>query len=193
MEKNLKDESKQKGGFARAEVLTPTERKEIAMKAALARWDVKSETKDKSKRVQGGTTPSNVVMSAAVDDNSMIFPDILSLHVETGSTVADITYGKGVFWRRVPEGQYKVLGTDLKTGTRWDELPHEKQSVDAVIFDPPYVDSFKVKEKTRFLMRFAQLSKGVFQSQLDNDQRILEMKRQACYNSEKPKLIDSFL
>jgi hypothetical protein len=34
-----RDESKAKGGFARAESLTPDERKEIARNAALARWD----------------------------------------------------------------------------------------------------------------------------------------------------------
>ena len=34
-----KDESKQKGGYARAEALTLKERKEIARDAALSRWD----------------------------------------------------------------------------------------------------------------------------------------------------------
>lgn len=35
-----KDVNKAKGGYARAEVLTPDQRKEIAKKAALSRWDV---------------------------------------------------------------------------------------------------------------------------------------------------------
>ena len=147
MEENIKNEGKRKGGFARAEVLTPMERKEIAMKAALARWEGSTGSNGKSKRVQGGIATSGVVMSATVDDNTMIFPEILNLHVPSGSTIADITYGKGVFWRRVENGKYKVLGTDLKTGTRWDALPHEDQSIDAVIFDPPYMEGLYRKSK----------------------------------------------
>ena len=34
----MSDESKAKGGFARAEILSPEKRKEIAKKAARARW-----------------------------------------------------------------------------------------------------------------------------------------------------------
>ncbi|MBI4970021.1 MAG: site-specific DNA-methyltransferase [Rhodospirillales bacterium] len=101
-----------------------------------------------TKRVQGGTTTSDVVMSAAVGDNSGLFQQIMALHVEPGSVVADITYGGGVFWRLIPKNQYLLLPTDLKTGTSWDRLPHKANSVDAVIFDPPYMEGLYRKNKS---------------------------------------------
>ena len=47
MEENIKNEGKRKGGFARAGALTPLKRKEIAMKAALARWEGSTENPKK--------------------------------------------------------------------------------------------------------------------------------------------------
>lgn len=79
-------------------------------------------------------------MSAHFADNSEVFPQVLDLHVPKGSVVADITYGKGVFWRNISSDDYKVLVSDLKLGQSWTELPYEDASIDAVIFDPPYME-----------------------------------------------------
>ena len=68
------------------------------------------------KRSQGGITTTDVIVSAYVGGNAEVFPQLLALHVPPGSTIADVTWGKGVFWKNVPEGRYKVLATDLKTG-----------------------------------------------------------------------------
>lgn len=94
----------------------------------------------KARRVQGGEATSNVITSCHLGDNSGIFPQILELHVPRGSMVADITYGRGVFWKNVPTGKYTVLASDLKLGTSWDNLPYEGQSIDTVVFDPPYME-----------------------------------------------------
>ncbi len=49
---------------------------------------------------------------------------LLSLdHVAHGSTVADITYGKGVFWKRIDRKAYRLKATDLATGTDSRKLP----------------------------------------------------------------------
>ena len=71
-----------------------------------------------------------------------VFPEILDLHVEPGSTVADVTYGKGVFWRGVPDGQYDVLATDIETGVDCRHLPYDDDSIDCVVLDPPYMEGF---------------------------------------------------
>lgn len=92
------------------------------------------------RRVQGGSASTNVVVSAHLDDNSGVFPKVLDLHVPRGSTVADLTYGKGVFWRRVPADHYQLLKTDLKLGGNWTQLEYVDASVDAVVFDPPYME-----------------------------------------------------
>lgn len=64
---------------------------------------------------------------------------MLSLYVEPGSTVADVTYGKGVFWRRVPQDAYKLLASDAANGVDCRQLPYESSSIDCVVFDPPYM------------------------------------------------------
>lgn len=95
---------------------------------------------EKGRRVQGGETTSELVTSAHLGDNSGIFPEILKLHVPNGGVVADVTFGRGVFWKNVPKQDYKILGTDLKTGTDWRDLPHDDNSIDALVFDPPYME-----------------------------------------------------
>ncbi|MDD9808148.1 MAG: DNA methyltransferase [Gammaproteobacteria bacterium] len=89
-----------------------------------------------------GEATSNLVMSVCIGSNADIFPDILRLHVPAGATVADVTYGKGVFWRKVPKGLYKVLASDISTGVDCRNLPYADSSLEAVVLDPPYMEGF---------------------------------------------------
>lgn len=98
-------------------------------------------------RKQGGETTSNLIMSAGVCGNADIFPDILKLHVPNGSIVADVTWGKGVFWKNVPESMYLVKKTDIANGIDCRKLPYADSSIDCVILDPPYMEGFYRKEK----------------------------------------------
>jgi hypothetical protein len=59
------DEGKARGGYARAEALTPNQRKEIARKAALARWDVGVPQAD----FEGDFNIGNKTLGAAVLSN----------------------------------------------------------------------------------------------------------------------------
>jgi hypothetical protein len=97
-------------------------------------------TVERSRRKQNGVATSDVVVSAHVADNSDVFPEVLALHVDKGSIVADLTYGKGVFWRNVNKADYKLLPSDIKQGQCWRSLPYESNSVDVVVFDPPYME-----------------------------------------------------
>jgi len=96
----------------------------------------------KKKRVQGGITTTELTFSAYVGKNEDIFPKIMQLHVPSGSTVADVTYGKGTFWKKVPEGAYKVLATDIETGVDCRKLPYGDRNIDCVVLDPPYAEGF---------------------------------------------------
>jgi hypothetical protein len=67
---------------------------------------------------------------------------VLSLYVNKGSRVADVTFGKGVFWAHVPRQDYQILATDLRHGTYGTDcrsLPYKDSSIDCVVFDPPYM------------------------------------------------------
>ena len=66
----------------------------------------------------------------------------MSLHVPKDAEVADVTYGKGVFWRKIPDGQYRTFLTDINSGVDCRDLPYAEQSIDAVVLDPPYMEGF---------------------------------------------------
>ncbi|MDQ3506752.1 MAG: site-specific DNA-methyltransferase [Actinomycetota bacterium] len=108
----------------------------------------------KGRRVQGGVPSNEIVFSAHVSDNAEVFASAASLHLPEGGLVADITYGKGVFWKHVPRGLYKPLFSDLDAKVDFDHkhevkvetnidsrnLPYEDGSLDGVVFDPPYME-----------------------------------------------------
>ena len=101
------------------------------------------------KRVQGGESTSDLIMSANVEGNADVFPKILELHVPIGSVVADVTWGKGVFWRNVPDGLYEVKATDIAMGVDCRNLPYDDISVDCVVLDPPYMEGFYRKQTSQ--------------------------------------------
>jgi tRNA G10 N-methylase Trm11 len=79
-------------------------------------------------------------MSASVAGNASVFPDVLALHVPDGAVIADVTYGKGVFWQQVDPDRYTVLVSDLQTGVDATALPYGDDSLDALVLDPPYME-----------------------------------------------------
>lgn len=92
-----------------------------------------------ARKSPAGISTTDVVLSAHVGNNSELFPQILDLYVRPGATIADVTYGKGVFWRDIPEGKYKLLATDLMHGVDLRQLPYEADVLDALVVDPPYM------------------------------------------------------
>ena len=91
--------------------------------------------------VKNGEPSNDLVLSATTGSNEKLFPQILSLYVAPGSIVADITYGKGVFWKNIPPDRYRLLATDLTDGVDSRALPHKDGAIDCVVFDPPYMHS----------------------------------------------------
>lgn len=86
-----------------------------------------------------GVATNDLVFSAHIGTNDELFPSILKLYVAPGSKVADVTYGKGVFWRKIDTSKYDFYPSDLKTGVDCRSLPYENSSFDCIVFDPPYM------------------------------------------------------
>jgi tRNA G10 N-methylase Trm11 len=105
------------------------------------------ELSPRNKRVAGGVTTSNVVCSSHLGGNSDVFPKILGLHVPEGSVIADVTWGKGVFWQNVNLKKYTLHATDLQTGVDCRNLPYKDASLDCVVLDPPYMEGLFRKDK----------------------------------------------
>lgn len=113
-----------------------------------------AKTLKKKKRVAGGQPTTDLVFSAYTADNAEVFPRVLELHVPAGSVVADVTFGKGVFWKQIRSGAYKVLASDisLKKGLRVPSfitlrdkvdcraLPYKDGELDCLVLDPPYME-----------------------------------------------------
>ena len=98
-------------------------------------------TPGRKRIVRHGFPTNDLVLSAYLAQNEQVFPKVLDLYVAPGSTVADVTHGKGVFWRQVAPDRYKLLATDIIGGVDCRDLPYEDGSLDCVVLDPPYMHS----------------------------------------------------
>lgn len=105
-------------------------------------WTDDEPDNDSSRRRKrpDGVATTDLVFSSYTGDNAPIFRQILQLHVPQGSRVADVTWGKGAFWREVPNGHYEVMGTDIQTGVDCRDLPYADGELDCVVLDPPYME-----------------------------------------------------
>lgn len=89
-----------------------------------------------------GTLPPSVIAG----DNSALIASVAPIYL-TGS-VLDVTYGRGVWWRRFTPAPFAYHDLALD-GVDFRALPHEDRSWDAVCFDPPYVPRLGTKAAVR--------------------------------------------
>jgi hypothetical protein len=99
---------------------------------------VAPEVKKKRKSPDGIAT-NELIVSAHLGTNDDLFPQIIELYLPGGGWVADVTYGKGVFWRNVDMQKYKLHKSDLSMGIDCRNLPYAPDSMDCVVLDPPYM------------------------------------------------------
>ncbi len=104
------------------------------------------ETREGKRKSPDGVPTTDLVFSAYVGTNAEVFPLVVSLHVPEGSIVADVTYGKGIFWKHVPKDKYILRATDIKTGVDCRNLPYEDGAIDCVVLDPPYMEGLYRRE-----------------------------------------------
>lgn len=114
------------------------------------------------KRVQGGVATTDVICSAYTDNNDVVFKDILTMFVPKHSKIADVTFGQGVFWNKVNIADYNLSPSDLflkpeilkefellnpQGGIDCRNLPYGNSTYDAIVLDPPYMESFYRKNE----------------------------------------------
>jgi hypothetical protein len=70
---------------------------------------------------------------------------IAALYFKPGMVIADVTFGRGVFWKRIDLGKYTFLPTDLTPSNPsvakqdFRDLPYGGCSIDVLVLDPPYM------------------------------------------------------
>lgn len=114
----------------------------MATQRTLIPLDPPTVSRRTSRKRPDGEATTDLVVSAHVGSNADVFPEVLELHVSRGSRVADVTYGKGVFWRNIAPEDYQMFPSDIADGVDCRNLPYEDSSFDAVVFDPPYMEGF---------------------------------------------------
>ena len=104
----------------------------------------------KTRKSPDGVATNDLIFSAAIGTNDALFPQIVDLYLPVGSTIADVTYGKGVFWKHIPATKYNVLKSDVRLplpdqrGPHYfladcRQLPYPTDLLDGLVFDPPYM------------------------------------------------------
>jgi hypothetical protein len=92
-------------------------------------------------RQQKQPPPSALVRGSNAD----LIAAAVQVHLPAGARVADLTYGRGVFWQRCP--WVDVIGSDLHTVPErpydFRSTPYDAASFDVVVFDPPYAHTGK--------------------------------------------------
>jgi len=80
---------------------------------------------------------NGLCLSAIYGDNADLMENISKLWIKKEDAVVDVTFGKGAFWKKLKNlptysHDLKLDGVDCRT------LPYVDNSLDVVVFDPPY-------------------------------------------------------
>lgn len=78
------------------------------------------------------------IYSVYVGNNSGLIKNVSNLYFSEGNKIADVTYGRGAFWRKVDTKKYDIVGSDILTGTDFRNLPYADNEFDHSVIDPPY-------------------------------------------------------
>lgn len=69
----------------------------------------------KTNRVNEGVATNDLVFSTYQNSNDFVFKKISELYFSKNQRIAELTYGKGVFWKQINKDDYKISFSDLKT------------------------------------------------------------------------------
>ena len=86
---------------------------------------------------------SKRVYTAITGNNAALFNTAAKMYIKDYDLVADVTFGKGVFWRKVNTSRFCLLASDIITvaDAQYDftDLPYMDDCLDVVVLDPPYI------------------------------------------------------
>jgi hypothetical protein len=93
------------------------------------------------------------VLTAVVGANDDLIAAVAKLYLPRGARVADVTYGKGAFWKKTDLTGVTLAKSDLVTVPEapWDcrKLPYGDASFDVAVLDPPYMHSSRGPAKVK--------------------------------------------
>ena len=82
-------------------------------------------------------------------NNAAVIAQLADFYIKDGQRVADVTYGRGAFWRQTDTSRFDFRPTDLIPNLDIDpphakqadfrRLPYSDSSMHLVVFDPPFV------------------------------------------------------
>ena len=83
------------------------------------------------------------IYTAHTSNNAGLIKAVSDFYIQDGHKVADVTYGKGAFWKKTDTSRFSLVASDIKTcpDAPYDfrNLPHKTGSFEHVVFDPPYM------------------------------------------------------
>lgn len=80
----------------------------------------------------------NPIYTVHQGSNSGLIKKVSELYFQEGDNIADVTWGKGVFWKEVDKTKYEIVGSDIKIGIDFRNLPYKNESFKHSVIDPPY-------------------------------------------------------
>jgi ParB/RepB/Spo0J family partition protein len=88
-----------------------------------------------------GKLPGGPVVTVVQGDSSDLIANAARFYVAEGAVVCDVTFGCGVFWKKVDLSRYKFHASDIAMEPSVDlrRLPYEGDFADHLVLDPPHV------------------------------------------------------
>ena len=83
------------------------------------------------------------IYSCVYGENQDLFREVADLYLKEGDRVADVTFGRGAFWKQIDTEQFEFYPSDIRLNQiDFTCLPYPDSSFDAMVLDPPYVTTF---------------------------------------------------
>lgn len=86
----------------------------------------------------GALDIENPIYTVYQGSNSGLIKNVSELYFKEGDRIADVTWGKGVFWKEIDKSKFQIVGSDIKTGVDFRKSPYENESFNHSVIDPPY-------------------------------------------------------
>lgn len=86
-----------------------------------------------------------MILTSIVGTNDQLIERVAALYLKDGDEIADVTYGRGVFWKRADLSRVRLHPSDIAPAspqiTRHDfrRLPYGEKTFNVVVLDPPYM------------------------------------------------------